>query len=214
MKKLILPLLLLVAFSMLAPVESDPSNIVGYVKYPCVAGNNTIALPMQQGYAMASEVGDAIPSTMVGWWNPATERWVTIDAFPWGGWDGEDFAVVPGDPLLVTVETATDFYSIGDLPAPATYSLVAGNNTIMVPLNKSALNMASLVGDDIPSTMVGNWDPATERWVTIDAFPWGGWDGVDFATPIGTPLLVTVEAATTWPARSVAPNNGFNINSK
>ncbi|MDD4223126.1 MAG: hypothetical protein PHD87_00870 [Candidatus Cloacimonetes bacterium] len=214
MKKLILPLLLLVAFGMLAAVESDPSDVVGYVKYPCVAGLNFIALPMEQGFAMASEVGDAIPSTMVGWWNPATELWEKIDAFPWGGWDGVDFAVAPGDPLLVSVDAATDFYSIGDLPAPATYSMVAGLNTLMVPLNKSALSMASMVGDDIPSTMVGWWNPATELWEKIDAFPWGGWDGVDFATPIGMPLLVSVDAATTWPVRSAAQSNGFNVKSK
>ena len=74
MKKLILPLLLLVAFGMLAAVESDPSAIVGYVKYPCVAGYNTIALAMEQGYTMASEVGDAIPATTVGTWDPAAEE--------------------------------------------------------------------------------------------------------------------------------------------
>ncbi|HPB09333.1 MAG TPA: hypothetical protein PK802_06565 [Candidatus Cloacimonadota bacterium] len=213
MKKLILPLLLLVAFGMLAAVESDPSAIVGYVKYPCVAGLNTIALPMQQGYTMASEVGDAIPSTMVAAWDPAAEAWDGINAFPWGGWDGTDFAVAPGDPLLISVDAATDFYSIGDLPAPATYSLVAGLNTLMVPLNKSALNMASLIGDDIPSTMVAAWDPATEAWAGINAFPWGGWDGTDFATTIGMPLLVSVDAASTWPARA-ASQNIFNVKSK
>ena len=213
MKKLILPLLLLVAFGMLAAVESDPSAIVGYVKYPCVAGYNTIALAMEQGYTMASEVGDAIPATTVGTWDPAAEVWNTIDAFPWGGWDGTDFAVAAGDPLLINIDAATDFYSIGDLPAPATYSLVAGYNTIMVPLNKSALNMASLVGDDIPATTVGSWDPATEVWVTIDAFPWGGWDGTDFATTIGMPLLVNVDAASTWPARA-ASQTIFNVRTK
>ncbi|HOC95561.1 MAG TPA: hypothetical protein PKH21_06090 [Candidatus Cloacimonadota bacterium] len=213
MKKLILPLLLLVAFGMLAAVESDPSAVVGYVKYPCVAGLNFIALPMQQGFTMATEVGDAIPATMVGTWDPATEEWVTIDAFPWGGWDGTDYAVTTGDPLLISVDADVDFYSIGDLPAPATYSMVAGLNTLMVPLNKSALNMASLVGDDIPSTMVGTWDPATEEWVTIDAFPWGGWDGTDYATTIGMPLLVSVDAATTWPARA-ASQNIFNVRTK
>jgi hypothetical protein len=174
---------------------------------------NFIALPMQQGFTMATEVGDAIPATMVGTWDPATEEWVTIDAFPWGGWDGTDYAVTTGDPLLISVDADVDFYSIGDLPAPATYSMVAGLNTLMVPLNKSALNMASLVGDDIPSTMVGTWDPATEEWVTIDAFPWGGWDGTDYATTIGMPLLVSVDAATTWPARA-ASQNIFNVRTK
>ncbi len=46
MKKLILPLLLLVAFGMLAAVESDPSDVVGYFKKVVADGGvQGIALP-------------------------------------------------------------------------------------------------------------------------------------------------------------------------
>ena len=118
MKKLIFPLLLMLAIGMLAAVESDPSNVVGYVKYPCVAGVNTVALPMEQGFEWSTEVGDHIGATMVGTWNPGAELWDAISAFPWGGWDGDDFVVAPGAPLLVNVDDAVDFFSIGDLPYP------------------------------------------------------------------------------------------------
>jgi hypothetical protein len=199
MKKLILPLLLLVAFGMLAAVESDPSAIVGYVKYDCVAGNNMIALPMEQGFTLASEVGDYAPASSVGAWNPSTELWEVINTFPWGGWDGE-FNVTNGQPLLISVDAALSFYSIGDLPTTIpSYTLVAGNNTIMVPLNRSDLDLASEVGDAIPASSVGAWNATTELWEVINTFPWGGWDG-EFATAIGDPLLVSVDASGVWPS--------------
>jgi len=213
MKKLIFPLLLMLAIGMLAAVESDPSNVVGYVKYPCVAGVNTIAIPMEQGFEWASDVGDNIGATSVGTWNPGTELWDTIGAFPWGGWDGDDFEVAPGAPLLVSVDDALDFYSIGALPVPATYALMAGVNTIMVPLNKSDLSMASEVGDDVGATSVGAWNPSSELWDTIGAFPWGGWDGDDFETTIGTPLLVSVDDAMNWPY-AAAMRGTFNVKTK
>jgi len=212
MKKLIFPLLLMLAIGMLAAVESDPSNVVGYVKYPCVAGVNTVALPMEQGFEWATEVGDHIGATMVGTWNPALEGWDAIEAFPWGGWDGDDFPVAPGAPLLVYVEDAMDFYSIGGLPEPATFALVEGNNVIMLPLNKSELAIATDLGDDIGATMIGSWNPVDEGWDTIEAFPWGGWDGDDFTTAIGDPLLVYVEGEFTWPA--AAARGTFNVTSK
>ncbi|HQO67160.1 MAG TPA: hypothetical protein PLU06_00005 [Candidatus Syntrophosphaera sp.] len=206
MKKLILPLLLLVAFGMLAAVESDPSNIVGYVKYPCAAGvNSTIALPMEEAYTLASEIGDAYAATSIGYWSPADGTWMMIDQNPWGGW-ADDFAVANGDPLIMYVDAAVDFYSIGDLPAVLPdYDLVGGvNNTIMMPLNKSDLNLASLAGDDIVATSIGYWSPVDGTWMMVDQNPWGGWAD-DFPVAIGDHLVVYVDADTTWPAPAPAP---------
>ena len=214
MKKLILPLLLLVAIGVLTAVPSDPSNVVGYVKYPLVAGVNTMAIPLEQGFTLASEVGDAIPATTVSKFEPSpTELWTSITAFPWGGWDGTDWAVNDGDPFQISVDAAVDFYSIGDLPPVRIFNLVAGVNMISVPLNQSALTLASAVGDAIPATTVSKFEPSpTELWTSITAFPWGGWDGTDWATAIGDPLQVSVDAATIWPA-SKASNN-VNTRSK
>ena len=106
MKKLILPLLLLVAIGMLAAVESDPSNIVGYVKYPLVVGQNAIALPMVQTYTQASEVGNAIPGcSTVGKFDGATQGWVNASKTPFGTWTG-NYAVSIGMPLLINTTTA------------------------------------------------------------------------------------------------------------
>jgi len=199
MKKFILPLLVLLFVGSLFAVESDPSEVVGYVKYDLVAGNNTIALPMDQPYAMASEIGDALGATTVAYFNADTQLWEGIDAFPWGGWSGE-FAVTNGQAIWVSVDTAGQFYSIGELPSSMpSYTLVAGNNTIMVPLNRSDLTSATLVGDDIGASTIAYFNADTQLWEGIDAFPWGGWSG-EFATAIGAPLWISTDTAGTWPA--------------
>lgn len=199
MKRFILPLMLLLFVGSLLAVESAPSEVVGYVKYDLVAGNNTIALPMDQPFALASEVGDAIGATTVGYFDATSQLWSLINAFPWGGWDS-DFAVANGQPLWVSVDVETDFYSIGDMPAATpSYALVAGNNMIMVPLEHSDLATASSLGDAIGATTVGYFDATTQLWSLINAFPWGGWDS-EFTTSIGDAIWVSTDTAGTWPA--------------
>ena len=217
MKKLILPLLLLVAFGMLAAVESDPSNVVGYVKYDLYAAkNNNIALPMVKtptDYAMASDVGNAITgATAVRWWDASgtTALWrsCTKAGTIWPA--ATNFAVSNGKPLQVYTTTAGAFYSIGDLPAsplPAYTLYAAKNNMIMVPLDKSALNMASLVGNSIPgATAVRWWDASgtTALWrsCTKAGTIWPA--ATNFATEIGDPLQVYTTTAGTWPAAKLS----------
>ena len=197
MKKFILPLLLLLFVGSIMAVESEPSAVVGYVKYDLVAGNNTIALPMDQPYALASEIGDAIGANAVAYFNSATQEWESANATPFG-WYG-DFAVTNGQALWISVDSAGSFYSLGNMPETIpTYSLVAGNNMIMLPLNESALNLASLVGDDIGATDVAYFNSATQEWESINSTPFG-WSG-DFDTAIGDPLWVSTDTAGTWPA--------------
>jgi hypothetical protein len=64
MKRFILPLMILLFVGSLLAVESAPSEVVGYVKYDCVAGLNLVALPMSQGYTLSSEVGDTYPDRL------------------------------------------------------------------------------------------------------------------------------------------------------
>ena len=197
MKKFILPLLLLLFVGSIMAVESEPSAVVGYVKYDLVAGNNTIALPMNQPYAFASEIGDAIGATAVLYFNTATQAWESANASPFG-WSG-DFAVTNGQAIWISVDSAGSFYSLGNMPETIpNYSLVAGNNMIMLPLNESALNLASLVGDDIGANAVLHFNSATQAWESANASPFG-WSG-DFDTAIGDPLWVSTDTAGTWPA--------------
>lgn len=209
MKRFILPLLILLFVGSLFAVESAPSEVVGYVKYDLVAGDNTIAVPMEQGLTMASEVGDLLGAASVGYFDSATQLWSLINAFPWGGWDS-DFSLANGQALWVNMAAGSSFYSIGELPvANPSYSLVAGDNMVMVPLNESDLNLASLVGDDIGANSVGYFDGATQLWSLINAYPWGGWDS-DFSTSIGDPLWINTTGASVWPS---VGTRGIQLNS-
>lgn len=206
MKKFILPLLLLLAIGMLAAVESDPSAVVGYVKYPCLVGNNHIALPMDQAYAMASNFADNYPGNMdaMSYWDAATQSWMT--AFDLGYWEG-DFAVQPGSIMMVNALTAFDAYSIGSLPAAnASYSMLIGLNDIMIPLNRSDLAMAGDAGTEIGGLdAMSYWDAATQSWMT--AFDLGYWEG-DFPVSIGFPMQVNALSASTWPVRASSSTLG------
>ena len=100
MKKLIIPLLFIFAFSILAAVESEPSEVVGYVKYPCVVGLNHIALPMDQGLTMATDFAALYPDMLdnMSYWDNNTQTWST--AVYLGYWEG-DFPVTIGFPMQV-----------------------------------------------------------------------------------------------------------------
>jgi len=199
MKKLILPLLLLLGITMLMAVESAPSAIVGYVKYDCVAGLNYIALPMNAGYGMASDLANAYPGVMdvINYWDNTTQSWVAANDLGFM-WDG-DFPVAPGNALMVNAVSATPIYSIGAMPATnASYSMVAGLNSIMLPLNKGTITLASELGVDVGILDVINyWDNTTQSWVAANDLGFM-WDG-DFPITIGMPLMANALSSAVWP---------------
>jgi len=199
MKKLILPLLLLVAFGMLAAVESAPSEVVGYVKYDCVAGLNMVAVAMDQGYAWASDLGnDYVGLTdAISYFDPTLQDWTT--AVDLGGfWDG-DFEIGNGSALLMYAYSPFSYYSIGEMYAPATFNLIAGLNGVMIPLNRSDIAWAGEAGTEMGSDAVSFFDSSIQDWST--AVDLGGfWDG-DFEVSIGSPFLAYVYGPTTWPTR-------------
>lgn len=202
MKKFILPLLLILAVGILAAVESAPSEVVGYVKYDCVAGLNHIALPMDSGYAMVSDFAANYAGYMdtISYWDSASQSW--ISAYDLGYWEG-DFTVQPGTVLMAYALSPFAAYSIGDLPAQnASYSYVAGLNDVMIPLNRSDIAMAGTMGDEIGSLdTINKWDSASQSWIA--AFNLGYWEG-DFPVTIGAPLQVYSLSAGTWPTRSAS----------
>jgi len=91
MKKFILPLLLILTVGMLAAVESEPSAIVGYVKYDCVVGNNFIAMPMVQTIATTTEFGAQFGESIntINIYNPAAQNWEASVNYGGGFWDPE-----------------------------------------------------------------------------------------------------------------------------
>lgn len=196
MKKLILPLLLLVGITMLVAVESNPSAVVGYVKYPCYTGYSYVAASMG-GATSAQAIGIADQSNLqiIYRFNAASQGWESIE------YDGEwlgDFTVNPGDVLLFNCIGNTNYYSMGALPTPVSYNIVPGFNYITVPLNftsTSAQALADAIGN-IP--IVYRFNNSTHGWESIEYD--GEWLG-DMTIGIGDVLLVKSTATTTWPAR-------------
>jgi len=219
MKKLILPLLLLLGITMLMAVESAPSAVVGYVKYDCLAGLNMVALPMDQAFTTSSELGMAYPGMLDGInaWDAASQTWVGSVYYPAPDdvWDPE-LPIGPGTVYMVNATTPFSMYSIGAMPAAnASYALIPGLNTLMVPLNKSALSTSSLLGVDVGILDgINYWDAASQTWVGAVYYPAPDdvWDP-EFTTGIGMPLMVNSTGTATWPAGARGSFNR-NTNSK
>lgn len=199
MKKMMFVLLLIVSIGFLAAVESAPSSVVGYVKYPCLAGNNLVALPMNAGYVMASDLANAYPGSMdaISYWDASVQDWTA--AVDLGGfWDG-DYAIGNGSVLMINVLADFNLFSLGSMyPTNAQYTLLMGNNTVMIPLNYSSITMAGEAGVAMGADAVNTWDATVQDWTA--AVDLGGfWDG-DYAVTIGMPLMANILADTVWPA--------------
>jgi hypothetical protein len=204
MKKLILPLLLLVAFGMLAAVESAPSAVVGYVKYQCYTGYSYVAIPMGSGGLAEQLVENNMPNiTSIFKWNSATQTWNSIDYdAEFMEWTGS-IPVVPGDVLLLACSGQTDFYSIGELPTPYSYTLSAGYNYINVPVTQGSITTAEQIGDGfgtVPS--IQKWINSSQSWTSIDYdSEFMEWTG-SLPVQIGDVLLLSSTGSATWPVRS------------
>jgi len=215
MKKLIIPLLLIFAFSILAAVESEPSEVVGYVKYDVAEGNSMLAIPMTTTYTMAGDLGTAIGATTVCYWDNTAQMFLSTVYIDWlDEWDN-NFPITNGSVLMVNAPSATTFYSIGNLPATnPTYNLVVGNNTIMIPLNRSDLNMASLVGNATNATTVCYWDNTAQMFLSAVYIDWlDEWDN-NFPTSIGDPLMVNSNSTGIFPGMKDSNNILKNVGNK
>jgi len=209
MKKFILPLLLILTVGMLAAVESEPSEVVGYVKYDMLVGNNLIAIPMECPWQWASELGNSFSGSVdqISYWD-ATNQYFVAATNLGDFWDG-DFAINTGDVLMIYTYTQTVMYSIGNLPAiNATYNIVAGNNTIMIPLNRSLFAWSREVGDDMAVggvDQISYWDNINQYFVAATNLG-DFWDG-DFAVNIAMPLMSYSYSAFTWPSAPPAKSH-------
>ena len=187
--------------------ESAPSDVHGFIKYECIqtAGTdlNFIALPMDAGYTNASDLGDDIGDCdAISKWDANNQAWVQASKLPFG-WAG-DFTLSDGNAYMVNVTDNVNVYIDGPmLSSQPTFDLVATAgtdiNSLMLRLDKSGLNLASLLGDDIGvCDAVSNWNALNQAWVQASKLPFG-WAG-DFAILIGDPLMVNVTENTTWPS--------------
>lgn len=205
MKKFILPLLLLLAVGMLAAVESDPSAVVGYVKYDCVVGDNCVAMPMVQTFTTTTEFGAQFGEDIntIRVWNTEIQDWDLSINYGEGFWDPE---LTIGTNSVLFFNTANDltYYSIGDLPAAnAQFNFVVGDNTVMIPLNKSDLTNTALagatMGDGETVNTIRVWNSDIQDWDLSINYGEGFWDP-ELTTAIGTPLFLNSGTEEVWPA--------------
>ncbi len=130
MKKLILPLLLLVAFGMLAAVESDPSDVVGYFK-KTIAPNSWQAIALPFAYSdlgvqmvmgdQSFNDGDLMLNLNTG---------LSTDYYSGFGWFGdlETLAYGGGYRLFrASANPLTDYYFLGKVDPQAFTVTIAGN---------------------------------------------------------------------------------------
>ncbi len=168
MKKLLILALLIASVTFIFAVESDYSDVVGYVKYELTAGDyNMIALPMDSGITTTAELAVAISPnvTSISTWNNATHSWKQYSvSAPTTSFDIND-----GDALLLYLSAGdnVDFYCAGTLPTQANFDFTGADyNMIMLPLNRSELSttasLAASIGTGV--TSISTWNNATHSW--------------------------------------------------
>jgi hypothetical protein len=203
MKKFILPLLILLFVGSLFAVESDPSAVVGYVKYGCYSGFNFVAVPMGQA-TTAEALGEMyLPNvTTVAKWNPSTQSWSSVfydaDFEEWFG----SVPVSVGDVVVMFSSSSFSFYSLGTPIASQTYSISNGYNHITVPLNRMDITSAESLGTSIGNVAsVAVWSNQAQSWNTViydeDFDEWFGSASLsigDIAVPYST-------SSSVWPSR-------------
>jgi len=205
MKKLVLPLLLLVAFGMLAAVESDPSNVVGYVKYPSYTGLNLVGYPMGTDTIAEDAIAPYMPNvSSIAIWqaNLVPQGFNAINYDPdFGEWDGS-LPLALGNAMFINALANMDYYSLGAPIANQTYTLYTGLNFITVPLNRSDLLTAEDLANEVGTiTSVAWFYNSSHSWDSINYDPdFGEWDGTHSIT-IGDCLNLNSGSGTVWPVR-------------
>jgi len=193
---------------MLAAVESDPSDVVGYLKYTCTPGLNLIATPLNSSYANTTELGLDYPTiTSIQKWTGT--GWYAVNYDPDWGWD-DQFDIDDSSVLFIAVENATDVYSLGAVQDPLPqFTFSIGLNTIYLPLNKAYITDTTLLGTELPAiSSIQKW--TGDSWYAVNYDPDWGWDD-QFDLAIGMPVFVAVDSATDpWPA-SPAPGRAANV---
>lgn len=199
MKGLIISLTLLILTTLMVAAESAPSATVGYVKYECQQNSNLIALPMNSSYSTASGLGDTYSGKInaVSKWDAESQSWVTASKGALG-WSN-DFNIFPANGYMINTVQTFDFYSTGTVATSPIYNLQHGINMIMLPFEKTNINMASTLGDDISySNAVSKWDAESQNWITASKGILG-WSN-DFPTVATTPYIISVTEETNWPS--------------
>ncbi len=189
MKKLLILAILIASVTVIFALDSEPSEVVGYVKYELIANDfNMIAVPMNSDITTVSELATAIGGDVesLAKWDNSISNWSQFTV----GVDVNDFEVPAGTSVLVYLAGTEniDFYCAGDLPSQANYDIVGNDfNQIMVPLNRSELINVSDIAEAIGNIeSIATWDNDISNWSQFTV----GVDVNDFEISIGDGLLI------------------------
>lgn len=182
--------------------ESENSNRCGIANFPLRTTQSTmfnhIAFPFQdETISDAMTLMQKIPvCNSVVRWDPAYQGFEqAIQSLP-----QSNFTVEPGHAYYVNVKSDSIWTLTGDYANPV-YDLIStsttGFNEIMLPLDKSNLNMASDLMADIPNcNSVARWNTEIQEYEQyVPELPLS-----DFKVKSGCPYSVNVTANCRWPS--------------
>ncbi len=220
MKKLILPLLLLVAFGMLAAVESAPSDVVGYFKKSIASdGWEAFAIP----FAYASQNPDDVLGTQFSDGDVLQDILSGDVSYFYGAWFGDVTQLGYGKAYWLYRDAANagfDYYILGKVdPQSFTVQLYGMDGGQWTPFGLNEAGEVAL--DDLGITGAVDGDAIVDMQTGDVAYYFGAWFGIDYITPTHT-YWYNSNAATSFawtytPTRSrgTVPNIGNSIrNSK
>jgi hypothetical protein len=154
---------------------------------------NLISIPLNDtGLTNAETVAQSVPNCTVVWkWDAALQQWYGHNK----GTPLRNFAVTPGQSLLVSVSAAQTWTVTGSGWAAPVASLKAGYNLVMLPKGKESLTTAEQVAQNIPNcTVIWKWDSALQQWYGHNK----GTPLRNFAVTPGQAYLISVSADGTW----------------
>ncbi len=212
MKKLLILTMMCVLIGSMVALESDPSEVVGYVKYDLhnngTSGYNIVAVPLGTDMVGQSDVlFNAIPNCdTISKWDPINQLWVAYDGMPWT----PTFQIESGYSYMAHTTDNGVWYSTGGLQTNPSFALnnngTSGYNMIMVPLGMSNLSTSDLLFSDIPNCdTISKWDGVSQLWVAYDGMPWTP----TFSTDIGKGFMAHVTSNGVWPV--VDDNSALNV---
>ena len=195
-KNKILLILTLIVPLFLCAIESDPSEVVGFVKFDLSSngssGYNVFTTPFQinNGTNISSIYNNITNCEALSFWSPDSQMWKSYDAQPWT----PDWAVESAGTYMCHVSAGSTFYVYGKPVQNPSYDLKTGKNLIMLPFEQSSITDCAQLMNAIPGcTSVMYYDQTSQDWVE-----YSGTETVWNVTT-GMGYVVTVSSDTVWP---------------
>ncbi len=183
-------------FKIVKPVNLESGsniNIIGLpYNFPDVDGDGDV-----DADDVAQDMGGiGVGVSEVAKWDAVNQAWIS-----WLGGRSTNFALTPGEGLLVKVPADLNYVIVGshDPSVTVTVDLQAGSNISMIAVPYHSM---STTADDVANEFggigvgvseVSKWDATNQAWIS-----WLGGRSTNFALTPGEGLLVKVPAQVVW----------------